>query len=313
MQLPAIDIPVQIPFDVPVMIHPVVVHFAIVLPVIALLLELVNFKSRNRAISLTSLFLITLTMLVVAAAWLTGKADGSHAAAMLSAGAKEELAEHKLIGTYLVYASAALFVFKLLAMMIRANWMRDIFLILMLVYVGATFKQGKDGGELVYEYGVNVEAVQSSAGAPESEAETETKASASAEAEQPAVEAPQSAEASSADETESQNEAPAVESAQKSVNETVEAVKESANEAVESAKEGANEAVEAVQQSAQEAVESASETAKQTVEGVQESANEAAEAAQEGADKAVESAHEALQNAAEAAKEAGAEAEETAH
>ncbi len=160
MSLPVIDIPVKLPFDVPLHLHPIFVHFAISLPIIVLLIELINIKAKNRAVSLTSLFLLTLAMIVYVGAFFTGKADGSHAFALLSADAKEELKFHKLLGTYLVYGTGVLFLFKLIAMGVKkSNWARDLFLVLLLVFIGVVFKQGKDGGELVYEYGVNVEPV----------------------------------------------------------------------------------------------------------------------------------------------------------
>jgi len=159
MNLPVIDIPVQLPFDVPLLIHPIFVHFAIAIPVIVLLIELVNVKANKPAVSITSLFLLTLLMVVYIGAFFTGKADGSEAFSLLSAEAKEELKEHKLLGTYMVYATAVLFIFKIFAMLVKQNWSRNLFLLLLILFIATAFKQGKDGGELVYEYGVNVKAV----------------------------------------------------------------------------------------------------------------------------------------------------------
>ncbi len=159
MTLPPIDIPLKLPFEVPLLVHPLFVHFAIAIPVIVFLIELVNLKTKSRAASVTSLSLLVLAMIVFAGAFFTGKADGSDAFALLGEEAKGELGFHKLLGTYLVYGIGVLFLLKILAMMIRQNWMRTIFLLILLVFIGLTFKQGKDGGELVYKYGVNVEAV----------------------------------------------------------------------------------------------------------------------------------------------------------
>ena len=159
MNLPVIDIPVKLPFDVPLLMHPIFVHFAIAIPVIVFLLELANIKAKNRAVSVTSLFLLTLGLLVYAGAFFTGKADGSHAYALISSEAQEELKFHKLLGIYLVYGMGVLFLFKILAMLVKANWARDLLLVLLLVFIGVLFKQGKEGGELVYKYGVNVQAV----------------------------------------------------------------------------------------------------------------------------------------------------------
>ncbi|SFP01680.1 DUF2231 domain-containing protein [Hydrogenimonas thermophila] len=159
MNLPVIDIPVHLPFDVPLLIHPIFVHFAMAIPVIVLLIELVNIKAKKPAVSITSLFLLTLLMVVYLGAFFTGKADGSEAFSLLGSEAKEELKEHKLLGTYMVYATSVLFLFKILAMLVKQNWSRNLFLVLLVLFIATAFKQGKDGGELVYEYGVNVKAV----------------------------------------------------------------------------------------------------------------------------------------------------------
>ncbi|WP_456404276.1 DUF2231 domain-containing protein [Hydrogenimonas sp.] len=159
MNLPAIDIPLKLPFDVPLMVHPIFVHFVVAIPVIVLLIELINLKAKKPAVSVTSLFLLTLAIVVYAGAFFTGKADGSHAFSLLTPEAKEELKFHKLLGTYLVYGIAVVFLFKGAAMAIRRPWARNTFLVVLLLFIGALLKQGKDGGELVYEYGVNVEPV----------------------------------------------------------------------------------------------------------------------------------------------------------
>ena len=57
MQLPQITLPqIDLPFDIPVLLHPPVVHFAIAIPVLILLLELINLAFRKRAIRCFSLF-----------------------------------------------------------------------------------------------------------------------------------------------------------------------------------------------------------------------------------------------------------------
>ena len=160
MSLPTIDIPIHLPFDIPLLIHPIFVHFAIAIPVIVLLIELINIKADKSTVSITSLFLLTLLMIVYLGAFFTGKADGSEAFALLDVEAKEELKEHKLLGVYLVYATAVLFLFKIFAMLLKRSWTRNIFLVLTVLFIAIAFKQGKDGGELVYEYGVNVKVVK---------------------------------------------------------------------------------------------------------------------------------------------------------
>jgi len=129
------------------------------IPVIVLVLELVNAKMNRPALSMMSFSFLTLLMVIYLGAFFTGKADGSEAFALLSDHAKEELKFHKVLGTYLVYATLLLFVAKVVAMFVKSNWSRNLFFALLVIFIAVLFKQGKDGGELVYEYGINVKAV----------------------------------------------------------------------------------------------------------------------------------------------------------
>jgi uncharacterized membrane protein len=135
-------------------------HFAIALPVVILLLELMNLILRKRAISGVSLFLILLTVVVTVGAYFTGLVDGKEAFPALSDAAKEELGEHKLLGTYLMLASFVLLFFKLFSMLSAKAIMKGLYLLVLIAFVAGIFKQGEEGGELVYEYGINVEKVK---------------------------------------------------------------------------------------------------------------------------------------------------------
>ncbi|WP_300362809.1 DUF2231 domain-containing protein [Hydrogenimonas sp.] len=283
MNLPAIDIPVQLPFEVPLLVHPIFVHFAIAIPVIVFLLEIANIKARNRAVSVTSLFLMTLALLVYAGAFFSGKADGSHAYDALSAAAQEELGFHKLLGTYLVYAMGILFVLKLLAMLVKKPWARDFFLAMLLIFIGVTFKQAKDGGELVYKYGVNVAAAQAGTEAHE--------ATAPAAGEQEAVE-------ESGEEAAPAAEAPAEEKSEPAATEP--AGHEEAAPAEESGAHEATPATESVEEATHEAVQEAAEAVEEKAEEATEAAQEAAHEAEEAAQEATEAAHEATEAATEA-------------
>jgi uncharacterized membrane protein len=161
MELPAIKLPqIELPFDIPLLMHPPVDHFIIALPVIILLLEIVNLIVKKRAIGVASFFLLILTVVAAVAAYLTGSVDGKEAFPLLSEAAQGELKEHKLFGTYLMLASAVVLVFKLLSAMISRGLMKALFLLVLILFVAGILKQGKEGGELVYKYGVNVEKVQ---------------------------------------------------------------------------------------------------------------------------------------------------------
>lgn len=161
MELPAITLPeVELPFDIPVLWHPPVDHFAIALPVVILLLELINLIARKRAISVLSLFFIVLTVIAVSAAYLTGLVDAKETFDLLSEAGQAELKEHKLLGVYLLIISGLLLIFKLLSMLIKKALMQALYLLLLVLFVAGMLNQGSEGGELVYEHGANVEKVK---------------------------------------------------------------------------------------------------------------------------------------------------------
>lgn len=159
MQLPAITIPISLPFDVPLMLHPIIVHFAVVLPIVVLLIELANLAFKRRALSITSLVLLLTAFVVYVGAYYSGKADGSEAWDMLGADARAELSAHRLLGTYLVYALLIPIAFKIVAMFVKQKWARSALIVTLVMFISFLLKQGYDGGELVYKHGVNVAAV----------------------------------------------------------------------------------------------------------------------------------------------------------
>jgi len=144
-----------LPFPIPELIHPFIVHFAIALPVIWLLLEFINLFAKRRILSGTTLFLALLSVVVFFGAYLTGKTDAKAANVTL-----ETLSFHKELGVYLVYGSVAVLFLKLLSFLIAKTQMRVLFILSLMIFIGVTCVEGKKGGELVYQYGVNVKTTQ---------------------------------------------------------------------------------------------------------------------------------------------------------
>ncbi|HIP41839.1 MAG TPA: hypothetical protein EYG90_04965 [Campylobacterales bacterium] len=159
MSLPNITIPVELPIDIPTLLHPAVVHFVIAIPVVIILLEIINLFFKKRALSIFSLFLVIVLAVVMSMAYFTGVVDGKETFMALASEGQAELKEHKLLGIYLTYASLALVAFKLLFMAFSKTLARLFFLLILIGFTAVTLKQGKEGGELVYTYGANNEAV----------------------------------------------------------------------------------------------------------------------------------------------------------
>ena len=160
MTLPAITLPkIDLPFDIPVLLHPAVDHFAIALPVVIILLEFYNLFAKRKTVGGFSFMLIVLTVIIFAAAYFTGLADGKETYDLLSPEGKEALKAHKLLGIYLLLGSVGLLFFKLLAMTGK-GFFRFLFFLVLIGFIAVTLKQGKEGGELVYAHGANVERVK---------------------------------------------------------------------------------------------------------------------------------------------------------
>ncbi|MBU1643412.1 hypothetical protein KKE54_08630 [bacterium] len=156
MNLPAITIPVQIPDIIPLLLHPVAVHFAVVFPLIILILELINLITKRKALSITVYILFVLLVGVFAVAYATGLTDGKEAGPFLSDEGMAALKSHKLLGTYLVYLTLLPLLLKVLSLLVKKGWSRALYSIALVVVIALTFFQAKKGGELVYSYGANV-------------------------------------------------------------------------------------------------------------------------------------------------------------
>ena len=263
MELPALKLPdVPLPFDIPTLMHPPIVHFVVAIPILVIVIEIVNLILKKRAIGVLTFAMLILGMVATAVAYKTGTIDGKEAFDALTQAGQEELKEHKLLGTYLVIGSAIILVFKMLSALLKKGLIKALYLLVLIVFIAGILKQGKDGGELVYEYGANVERVQAledelydaqeeadaatekkSEAAPKHEAtapKAEAKHEAPAAKEEPKHEAPAPAH----EETPSAPVAHAVEEAKKTVeheaHKAVETTKEVAQTAVDTVKEEAH-------------------------------------------------------------------------
>ncbi len=159
LPLPPISVPFTLPIEIPLLAHPPLVHFAIVLPLVVLVLEIINSFAKKKTLSVINIGMLFMIMIIMIGAFFTGKTDGTEAYDLLSKAGKETLGEHKLIGAYLLYFSIALFVIKLISAAIRKGLFRMIYMLLLAGFVAFTFYQGKEGGELVFKHGASVAAL----------------------------------------------------------------------------------------------------------------------------------------------------------
>jgi len=135
------------------MIHPATAHFAMVLPVVATLLGVVYLVSREEIMSKVAARATLAAALAMIAAWYTGTQAGPEIFNFLSPEGKEELLEHKELGTYLAIAMALIALIQIAGCRMRKFGLEVLAIVLLTGAMVTTFIQGKDGGEIVYNYG----------------------------------------------------------------------------------------------------------------------------------------------------------------
>jgi len=135
------------------MIHPATAHFAMVLPVVATLLGAAYLVSREEIMSKIAARATLAAALAMIAAWYTGTQAGPEIFNFLSPEGKEELLEHKELGTYLAIAMAIIALIQIAGCKMRKFALELLAIVLLTGAMITTFMQGKDGGEIVYNFG----------------------------------------------------------------------------------------------------------------------------------------------------------------
>jgi len=251
MNLPPLSIPdIPLPFAVSEMMHPAIVHFAVALPVIIILLELINLAVRRKVLGSVSFVLMILMVIVYFGAYLTGSVDADKAKDLLSPEAKTLLETHKNGGIWMVYGSVFVLLLKLISVAVKKIPARVVFLVVLGLFFWGTTGVVQRGCALTYKHGVNVHKdVVVAVPANEQTAQEPVKQKETVE---------QSAEKAKAAAGEM------VQQVEKSASETAEKVKEKASEAIETLKAKTAESVEKVKNKASEAVEKALEPVEET-------------------------------------------------
>jgi uncharacterized membrane protein len=139
------------------MLHPAVVHFALVLPAIALLLQLMALVTKNESYRKASNYLFFLGVLAVIVATISGRLAGPDVKPLLNAEGQALFNEHMEIGYALALFYVILFFLKIISIFIKKRAFRVIMALLLIAGVGGLFVQAQHGGELVYKYAAGVD------------------------------------------------------------------------------------------------------------------------------------------------------------
>ncbi len=139
------------------LLHPPLVHFAIVLPLVALFFQIAYSVSNNYLYSQWSSRILVVAALFMVGAWYTGGLQGQDVYPLLSEEGQSILKQHKDIGFYLMIATIILAILKLIACKARNVVLETIVLIGLLAASSALAYQGLIGGDVVYKHGGGVE------------------------------------------------------------------------------------------------------------------------------------------------------------
>lgn len=136
------------------MIHPATAHFAIVLPIVALVFGLIYMFTRTEGMSKISSRIFLFAALAMIGVWYTGSQAGPEVYDYLSEEGKMVLRDHKDLGLYLAIAMGVLALLKIAGCKMKNFTIEAIAVVLLLGATTATLYQGKLGGEITYNHGM---------------------------------------------------------------------------------------------------------------------------------------------------------------
>lgn len=138
------------------MLHPAAAHFAVVLPIISLVIGLAYLVKPSELMSKISTRFMIFAAIFLVIAFFTGKNDGGEVYILLSGEGKSLLLEHKQFGLYLSVAMGIAAVIKLFGCIKEMFKVEILAVVLVALIAGGVMYQGKIGGELTYNYGAHV-------------------------------------------------------------------------------------------------------------------------------------------------------------
>lgn len=136
------------------MLHPATAHFAIVLPIVALVFGLIYLFTKSEGMSKISSRLFLFAALAMIGVWYTGSQAGPEIYDYLSKAGKTTLMDHKELGEYLAIAMGIIALIKIIGCKMKNFAIEMLAVVLLLVATGATLYQGKLGGEITYNHGM---------------------------------------------------------------------------------------------------------------------------------------------------------------
>jgi uncharacterized membrane protein len=138
-------------------LHPAIVHFAIVLPLVALVFQIVYAIKKEHLYSKIATRTLVIATVFMGIAYYTGTLQGPDVYWTLVEAGQAELKEHKELGLVLLVVTGLTMLLKLFACKKENHTLELVAVGLLLVVAVITFQQGHDGGELTYEYAAGVE------------------------------------------------------------------------------------------------------------------------------------------------------------
>ncbi|KIM11555.1 MAG: hypothetical protein KU37_04950 [Sulfuricurvum sp. PC08-66] len=142
--------------------HPVAAHFAVVLPLVALVFQVLFLFFRHGIYARSATVIFTVATLMVGFAYLSGGHDAKETVgeilSMYDAQGMELLKAHAGLGLNLLIAMGVVWVLNLASYKYSAKLMHYTVLAGMVAVTLGMFAQGKLGGEVVYQHGTVFEA-----------------------------------------------------------------------------------------------------------------------------------------------------------
>lgn len=131
--------------------HPLIVHFPIVLLLIAAAMQIALMFFKNKAFN----YAITiLTVIGFITGWLAATIFHAHAASNVSPQAMELFEEHEKLAFITIWLSGIASAFKIIGLFTTKKWIEVIALLLLLGSAVTVSVAGHHGSELVYKQGI---------------------------------------------------------------------------------------------------------------------------------------------------------------